>query len=361
MKKRNSIRSMRAKYFPGVIFILTLVALVTLTTVQNYILGSHIDYTAISTRSTVIIVLYWVLVSAAFTVFTRRQIRKSYDIPMQMLAKAAKDVAGGDFSIYVKPLHTKDKTDYLDVMIEDFNKMVAELGSIETLKTEFFSNVSHEIKTPLSVIQNHAEMLQSDRLTDEQRKEYVVSIIKSTKKLSGLITNILKLSRLEQQQIQSAPERYDLCAQLSECALQFEDTWEEKGICFEADLEDRATIVADESLLELVWNNLLSNAMKFTGKGGTVRLTQTSTENEIFVSVLDTGCGMSDKTLRHIFDKFYQGDTSHATEGNGLGLSLILRVLQLSGGTITVKSVPGEGSEFTVRIPVVYSDIEQTA
>jgi len=352
MKKKSANRHMRARHFPITIFILTLLALIILTTVQNYILGSHIDYTSITPGSVVVIVLYWVLISVAFTLFTSKQIIKSYDEPMKRLAKATKEVASGDFSVYVRPTHTMEKMDYLDVMIMDFNKMVAELGSIETLKTEFFSNVSHEIKTPLSVVQNYAEMMLRDNLTDEQRKEYAASIIGATRKLSGLITNILKLNRLEQQKIQPIPERYDLCAQLGECALQFEEIWEEKEINFEAELEDCVTIVADESLMELVWNNLLSNALKFTGKGGTVMLTQTSATDEIVVSVTDTGCGMDNETLKHIFDKFYQGDTSHSTEGNGLGLALSLQVIQLSGGTITAKSVPSKGSEFTVRLPL---------
>ena len=351
MRKKPPVLRTRAKYFPFAIFFLSLLALAIMATMQNFLLGAHIDYTAIPTRSVIIIVGYWVLVSAAFTVFTRRQIEKTYDQPMQRLAKATKAVAGGDFSVYVRPLHTTDKADYLDLMIDDFNKMVAELGSIETLKTEFFSNVSHEIKTPLAVVQNYAEMLQQDRIGDEKRKEYASAIVGSTKKLSGLITNILKLNRLEQQKIQPVPERYDLCAQLSECALQFEELWEQKEICFEADLEDYATIEADESLLELVWNNLISNALKFTDPGGTVTLTQTSEADEIIVAVSDNGCGMSEETLRHVFDKFYQGDTSRAAEGNGLGLALSLRVLQLSGGIITAKSTLGEGSEFTVRIP----------
>jgi len=352
MKITSDIKNTAAKYFPLKIFIITFLIMAAMTTVQNFIMGAHIDYASITPASVGVLVFFWIVLSASFTFLTRWQIRSNYDQPMQRLAKATKAVAGGDFSIYVRPAHTAEKADYLDIMIEDFNKMVAELGSIETLKTEFFSNVSHEIKTPLSVIQNYAELLQSECLPNERRMEYAMAIMQYTKKLSGLITNILKLNRLEQQQILPTPESYDLCAQLGGCALQFEDIWEKKGIIFEAELEDCAAITADESLLGLVWNNLLSNAIKFTGKGGSVTLTQTSAADEIIVTVADTGCGMDEETLKHIYDKFYQGDTSHATEGNGLGLSLSLRVLQLTGGSISVKSALGEGTAFTVRLPV---------
>ena len=295
--------------------------------------------------------VYWALVAVALTLYARWQIKKTYEEPMHRLAKATAQVAQGDFSVYVPPLHTADKLDYLDVMILDFNTMVEELGSIETLKTDFFSNVSHEMKTPLAVIQNYAQLLQKENLTEEERREYADSILQSTRKLSSLITNILKLNKLEKQTIRPVPEQYDLCQQLCDCALQFEDAWEKKDIEFIAELEDRVIIEADPGLLELVWTNLLSNAVKFTPPGGTVTLTQTSDEKEITVSVSDTGCGMDEKTLRHIYDKFYQGDTSHSTEGNGLGLALVQRILQLSNGTITVKSRVGQGSTFTVRLP----------
>lgn len=298
------------------------------------------------------VLVYWGVVSLSMTLLIRRLMKITYEKPVQELAAATRKVAEGDFSVYVPPIHTADKLDYLDVMILDFNKMVAELGSIETLKTDFFSNVSHEIKTPLAVIRSTAQLLKNEELPPERRAEYVDTIDKYSGRLAELIANILKLNKLEKQSIQPKPEPYDLCAQLAECALLFEGRWEEKGIEFEAELEDSLTIRADESLLELVWNNLLSNAIKFTGHGGTVTLRQISTADAAEVSVSDTGCGMDEETLKHIFDKFYQGDTSHATEGNGLGLALVLRILRMVGGAISVSSAPGEGSTFTVRLPL---------
>ncbi len=298
---------------------------------------------------------YLLLVAAGLTLYVRRMTRKTYELPLQRISKATKQVAEGDFSVYIPAMHTADKLDYLDVMIMDLNKMIEELGSIETLKTDFFSNVSHEIKTPLAVIQNSAELLQAGELTERQR-ESVDTIYWQSRRLADMITNILKLNKLEKQVITPAAEPYDLCGQLADCALLFEELWEKKNLDFSARLEDRAMILADESLMEIVWNNLLSNAVKFTEEGGAITLTQTSDKERITVSVSDTGCGMSEETIRHIFEKFYQGDTSHATEGNGLGLALTFRILQLSGYTIAVESTLGEGTTFTVTIPLGQTD-----
>lgn len=296
-------------------------------------------------------ILYWSAVAVGLTIFTRRTTKRTYEEPMHRLAEATKKVAGGDFSVYVPPLHTSDKLDYLDIMLIDFNKMVEELGSIETLKTDFFSNVSHEIKTPLAIIQNNAELMCREGVDEEARREYAQTIYNTTKRLSELISNILKLNKLERQTIVPEAEQYDLCEQLAECAANYEPVWEQKNIEFEADMEDSVQITADPALMELVWNNLLSNAVKFTPEGGTITLCEKSDENSIRVSVADSGCGMDEETKKHIFEKFYQGDTSHATAGNGLGLALAMRVLQLNNFDIEVESAPGKGSRFTIIIP----------
>ena len=284
--------------------------------------------------------LYWGAVAVVLTLFTRRMIRKTYEEPMLRLADATRKVAEGDFSVYVPPVHTADKADYLDRMILDFDKMVEELGSIETLKTDFFSDVSHEFKSPLAVISSNAELLQKSGKLSTDQAEQVENIRYAAKRLANLIQNMLKLNKLEKQTIRPAPETFDVCAQLCECAVQFEDVWEKKNLDFEADLEDSAAVYADPGLLEVVWTNLLSNAVKFTPEDG-----------RVLVSVEDTGCGMTPETIRHIYDKFYQGDSSHATQGNGLGLALVKRILELSDGSITVESRLGKGSVFTVALP----------
>lgn len=295
-------------------------------------------------------ILYWSGAAAALTLYTRRKMRQTYEEPMLRLAKATRQVAEGDFSVYVAPIHTADRTDYLDQIILDFDKMVEELGSIETLKTDFFSDVSHEFKSPLAVISSNAELLQHSGLTDAQQ-EQVENIRYATRRLSNLIQNMLKLNKLEKQTIRPEPQVFDLCAQLCECAVQFEDVWERKSLEFEAELEDSALAYADPELMELVWTNLLSNAVKFTPEGGSITLRQRRGGEWLVVEVSDTGCGMDKETVRHIFEKFYQGDSSHATKGNGLGLALVKRILELSGGTVSVTSTLGKGSTFTVRLP----------
>ena len=301
---------------------------------------------------TIVPMIYWGCVAVGLTLFTRMKIKSTYEEPLHKLAEATEQVANGDFSVYVPTTHTSDRLDYLDVMILDFNKMVEELGSVETLKTDFVSNVSHEMKTPIAIIKNYAELLQTGKGTEEERMEYARSIEEAASRLSGLITDILRLNKLEHQRIDPEIETFDLCAQLEECILNYEDMWDEKDLQLEVDMEEKTVVDADKSLMELVWNNLLSNAAKFTEPGGRVTVRQTSSGGYAVVEVTDTGCGMSGESIRHIFDKFYQGDTSHSKEGNGLGLALVRRILMLMYGDISVVSEEGRGSIFTVRIPV---------
>lgn len=272
--------------------------------------------------------------------------------PMRRLGEAARKLAQGDFSVRVAPMRKDGKKDYVEVMFDDFNKMAEELASIETLKNDFIANVSHEIKTPLSVIQSYAMALQHDTLSPGERGEYARTIVTAAQKLSALVTNILKLNKLQNQEILPVAAPYDLSEQLRRCALAFEELWEDKGISFTAEITDDVIVYYDESMLELVWNNLLSNAVKFTDPGGNIALRLETETGYAVVSVTDTGCGMDEATGKHIFDKFYQGDTSHAQEGNGLGLALVMKVIEILGGGITVDSKPGSGTTFTVCLKI---------
>lgn len=295
---------------------------------------------------------YWSIVALIFLYVANWQLKNAYDKPMRRLSEAAKKVANGDFSVYVEPIHTVDKYDYIDVMFTDFNTMVQELGSIETLKNDFVANVSHEIKTPLAVIKNYISMLKNTNLTEKIKTEYVSSINDAVDNLTLLVINILRLNKIENQEIDLNREKYDICEQLSECVLSFESLINDKNIEIVAQIEDIAIITADKDILEIVWNNLLSNAIKFTDKDGVITITQTSDKDFVTVIISDTGLGMDDDTMKRIFDKFYQGETSHQGSGNGLGLALSNRIIEKQNGTISVTSQIGKGSTFTVTIPI---------
>ncbi len=271
--------------------------------------------------------------------------------PVKKILKATERIAEGKFDTRIETRKAYgNKYNEFDMMIDNLNVMAKELESMEILRNDFISNVSHEFKSPLAAIQNYSVLLQDTSLPEEKRKEYAEAVNYSCMRLSSLITNILKLNKLENQQIFPQPKRFDLSEQLCVCMLGFETIWDKKNINIAADIEQDIFVESDEELLSLVWNNLLSNALKFTDEGGTVSLTLKQKEGRAVVCVSDTGCGISPEKQKHIFEKFYQGDTSHASEGNGLGLSLVKTVLDKVGGELEMTSVLGKGTEFIVKI-----------
>ncbi len=291
-----------------------------------------------------------ILLSLLCTIVDGIRRRFMVERPVRRIVEGASRLMQGDLSARIEPFHSIDSDAGFDVIIDCFNRMAEELSGVETLRTDFIANVSHELKTPLAVMQNYATLLQSPNISDEQRTQYAKAITQQSRRLADLITNILKLNRLENQQIYPAAKRYDLGEQLAECLLNFESTWEKKNIDIETDLEEEVFVESDDELLSLVWNNLFSNALKFTEPGGTVSVTMKAQGALVIVRVSDTGCGIPAETGKHIFEKFYQGDTSHATQGNGLGLALVRRVVDIVGGDISVESEVGKGSTFTVKI-----------
>ena len=290
------------------------------------------------------------LISLLFTIIDAIRRKFMVDRPTKRIISAGEKITNGDFSVRIEPFGDNYMYESFNSIIECFNKMAQELSSVETLRTDFIANVSHELKTPLDVMQNYGTMLMTPNLPDEQRIEYAKGISNNSRRLASLITNILKLNQLENQQIFPIARPFDLSEQLCQCLLQFEEIWEQKGIDIETNIEDSVFINSDSELLSLVWSNLLSNAFKFTEQGGTVSVSLSINDMYAEIKIADTGCGISSETGAHIFEKFYQGDTSHATQGNGLGLALVKRVVDIMNGEITVESELGKGSTFTVRL-----------
>ena len=292
------------------------------------------------------------LIAVLFTLVDHIRRKISVDRPVKIITDATEKIMKGDFSVRISPIQGAASEGFNQI-ITAINSMAQELSGIETLRTDFISNVSHEMKTPLSVMQNYGTLLQAPEISAETRIEYAKGVTDASRRMADMMTNILKLNRLENQQIFPKMEVFDLGEQLCECLLQYEGVWEKANIEIETDITEDVKVKADAELLFLVWNNLFSNAFKFTEAGGTVSVSLTATNHLAIVKVRDTGCGMTPEIGSHIFEKFYQGDTSHATQGNGLGLALVKRVVDIMQGEINVESTIGKGTTFTVKIEKV--------
>ncbi len=267
--------------------------------------------------------------------------------PLTRLSDAAREIAGGNFNV---KLENSSQIKEITETLTNFNQMAHELSSIEMMRNDFIANISHEFKTPIAAIEGFATLLQDGGLTEEEREQYAGMILESARQFSALSSNILKLSKLENQEKILDKDSYRLDEQLRQAILFLEKDWTDKDLELEPELP-RTFLYGNEDLMMQVWINLLSNAIKFTPKGGQIHIKIENNPKTVLVSVKDTGIGISPQESKHIFEKFYQADKSRTHEGNGLGLSLVYRIIDLCGGTIQVQSSPGQGSNFIIQIP----------
>ncbi len=281
------------------------------------------------------------LLSSAFSIFIFR--------PFKDMIEATQKIAKGDFKVHIE--ETADPSTDLGILQHSFNHMAEELASIELYRNDFINNFSHEFKTPIVSIQGFARQLQAGGLSEAEQKEYLNIIVTESDRLTKMSSNILLLTKLENQQIVSNKTEFYLDEQIRNALLMLEKQWSAKEIELNIDL-DEVKYCFNEDILSHVWINLFENAIKFTPRCGTVSCTLRETSEAVVVTVSDTGVGMSSEVMAHMFEKFYQGDSSHSSAGNGIGLTIVGRILELCVGQIKVESQLGMGSTFTVTLPV---------
>lgn len=274
------------------------------------------------------------------------QLSKYFFNPIKKLRGAMDQVAEGDFSVRLD-----DKSTSKEIMeiYTGFNLMAHELNATEILQSDFVSNVSHEFKTPINAIEGYSTLLQDSDNLDENQREYVEKILLNTQRLSSLVGSVLLLSKLENQQIPSHQTQYRLDEQIRQSVVALEPAWEQKDIEFDLELE-RVSYLGNEPMMRHVWDNLISNAIKFSPAGSTVKLQLTKKPKKLIFTIEDQGPGLTQEAQKHIFDKFFQADNSHKQEGNGLGLALVKRILTIEQGQITAENLPQGGCRFTVTL-----------
>ncbi len=323
-------------------------ASIALTVTIALIMYGFVDERTNGDRGIVAIVMFLVVVflSILWTLADVVRRRIMVDKPVEKILSATAKIAAGDFTVRLEQRHGYPEYDEYDEIMENLNIMAEALGKSEMLKTDFISNVSHELKTPLAVIKNYAELLKREQ-DEAKRREYLEILLGASSRLNDLVTNVLKLSKLENERIKPEMTSFRLDELLANVVIGLEDKIEKKKIELVCNFDEVETY-SSAGYLEIVFNNLISNAVKFTDEGGRVEITLKQVGETTFVSVRDSGCGISAETGKRIFDKFYQGDTSRAQEGNGLGLALVKKVVDLLGGKISVESELGKGSTFTI-------------
>lgn len=292
----------------------------------------------------ILIIISLLIISQGVTIFVSRRTIQ----PIRKISETINQIASGNFDVKIDPNQFKAEMRDLASAI---NLMVNEIKSMEVMRSDFVANVSHEFRAPLSAIQGYVTLLTNPSISNEKRDEYIKLLTESTQELSGLVDNVLKLSRLESQNIVQKNVKYSLDEQLRRSVLMFERQWSEKELELDLNLPE-CEFYGNEEMTGQIWINLIGNAVKFTEKGGKLGVNlDTSLDNKILVTIYDTGCGMTDDVKKHIFEKFYQGDSSRKSNGNGLGLALVNTITNLLGYNISVESELGKGSAFTVSLP----------
>lgn len=287
------------------------------------------------------LVIFTIILVPLNTVMYRRRLKE-----ITTLSDSIRSVAGGDYSTRIDCR----KHEQITPVYEDFNKMCAELASVEILRNDFINSYSHEFKTPIASINGFASLLLEKKLPEEEQRQYLEIIVEESARLSKLASNTILLSKLSSQQIITDTEHYDLSEQIRQCSIILSKLWLDKKIEFSGEFPS-AMFHGNKELMQHLWLNLLGNAVKYTPVGGEISVEVIPADENITVTVSDTGEGMSKDTMDHLFDPYYQGDTSHAEQGLGLGLSISRRIVELCGGEISVSSELGIGSRFTVTLP----------
>lgn len=293
--------------------------------------------------------LFLLLVGAFMGSAIAFMVNRIFFEPIQKLKDGMNDVSDGDFSVKID---TNSSINEVKELYDSFDLMVKELSATEILQSDFMSNVSHEIKTPVNAIEGYAMLLESEEITPEEQQEYVEKILFNTKRLSELVGNVLLLSKIDNQAIPKNEKKFRLDEQIRQSIMQLETKWTEKDIELDVELE-RTEFIGNATLLIHVWDNLINNAIKFNNHGGTVKLRLSSDADRVTFTIEDNGPGVSEDAIKHIFDKFYQADSSHRQEGNGLGLALVKRIVDLYEGDIKAENLPDTGCRFTVVLPAM--------
>ncbi len=327
----------------GIVFASQLVSLVLFYGMN--ILGMQLEFFNLEETPPILTFSILLIISSVVGVGISFLLAKILTTPLKKLQKASEEISKGNFDVAIEP----SKNPVLNDLIEDFNKMARELKSIETLKSDFISNVSHEFKTPLAVIQSYSKALRRKDLDDETRKKYEKVLDNNIKKLTNLTSNILNLSKIENQQMVIDKTNFLLDEQIRQSILTLEPEWSAKNIEFDLNLT-KTVYNGSKELMSQVWQNLIGNAIKFSHDGGKIYISIKKERGKIIVTITDAGIGMSEETLNHMYEKFFQGDNSRTSVGNGLGLSLVSRIIAISEGEISATSKLGEGTTFTVTL-----------